>query len=76
MIEKPTTRQYTSTEEVFLKRLKRLVRLRGRTQKARYGLPKTKLLDWAIYSTLSDCMGLGVGEEARRIIDVGKQHGG
>ncbi len=51
----------------FLRRLGRLLELRH-LQQERLDLESVRLLDRAIYSTYCDCLDLGVGREAQRLL--------
>jgi len=59
---------YTPLELFFLGRLERFLRLRRQHRMNELPPELVKLLDKAILSTYRDCLQLGIGEEARRIL--------
>ncbi len=59
--------QWSGLQLHFLTRLERLLRLRHQ-QMGAMSPDTVRLLDRAIYSTYCDCLDLGVGAEAQRLI--------
>lgn len=68
------TRVYSPVQLFFLARLLKLLRLQQQLAQSSEATPapgewQLKLLGKAIYSTYCDCVGLGLGNEARSLLD-------
>jgi hypothetical protein len=59
--------RYSSLQAYFLNRLERLLRQRYE-QRHLLASEALRILDRAIYSTYCDCLDLGVGSEAQRLL--------
>ena len=58
---------YSALQLHFLRRLNRLLRLRYE-QGTQLNAEGVRLLDWAIYSTYCDCVDLGMGQNAQKLL--------
>ncbi len=61
-------KMYTEEQQYFLVRLNRLVSLRNQ-QTEKLNESGIRFLDHSIYSTYTDCIDMGVAEEAKYLLD-------